>query len=299
MDSCNEKIKPRVLAHELAVTFLLCDGLAQVPGDGARERLEKQLEADLGDGGVEAALQTFAKSALMRLTSDATRARDEGGAYLGHLVPNKGVIGLQLEERQLQRRLHRLGRQGVADLVPTRKRLSRGEISVSRRSASGDEGDWTHDMAVLGPEDHDHLAADLALRRAHERVVSRGRQRGGVDVGRKVADGGAAPRVQGSLEVEDPEWSMRSSQTQGMEAYPESEMPAVAHSGRANLACRGTSEYGGSLPVDSRGEWVRTGAVRVCHQGVDGLGDVLVGGAQQLLGLPEDRGISLGWHANR
>lgn len=54
-------------------------------------------------------------------------------------------------------------------------------------------------MTVLGPKDHDHLAADLALRSALERVVAGRRERGRVDVGRKVADGGFTPRVEGGL----------------------------------------------------------------------------------------------------
>ena len=54
-------------------------------------------------------------------------------------------------------------------------------------------------MTVLGTKDHDHLAADLALGSALERVIAGWRERGRVDIGRKVADGGFAPWVECGL----------------------------------------------------------------------------------------------------
>lgn len=42
----------------------------------------------------------------------------------GRVLPNKGVVRLQLEERQPQGGLHRTGRQRVPDLVPALERLS-------------------------------------------------------------------------------------------------------------------------------------------------------------------------------
>lgn len=149
------------LAHQFPVAFTLLDRLAEVAPDRPPKRLEQELEAHFRDGGVEAALHACKswKQELAGVRCSSGRDGDGdspwtfrrcshgteteirgGGGQLsqlrnrnGRVLPDKGMVRLQFEERQPQGRLHRTGRQCVPDLIPALERLS---IPASRRYRS-------------------------------------------------------------------------------------------------------------------------------------------------------------------
>jgi len=175
----------RASAHELAVALALLDRLAEVAREDPVEHLEEELEAHLGDGAVEAALRTEKRegqrapkedeggrgsrerrtldiSSLCRRRSaprqhstvDCTAIEGERERLRATDAPDEGVVGLELEERELERRLDRLGREALADQAAALDRLRAerergggtgwvvsGCSSSSSRGAGGEEVD--------------------------------------------------------------------------------------------------------------------------------------------------------------